>query len=173
MSILDVLPQLKDLMATTNAVEVAAIDGAPLSPLEETMFQVDLKDPQSIECYTFLVKNLKSRAGFYEKQAEENASIAENINGLISRYERFLKGVMKESDTKEVEGKSLRYQLQQPKTSKLVVKDASKLGDYLKPVTKMELDKAAIKSDLENGVQLDGAYLEPTTKLVPYPIKGI
>ena len=173
MSILDVLPQLKDLMAKTNAVEAAVIDGDDLSPLEQGMFQVDLNDPQSIECYTFLIKNLESRFGFYQSQADENQVIASKIKGLVGRYKKFMQGVMIDSNTKEVFGKSLRYQLQTPKTTKLVIDDESKLGDYLKEQIKLVLDNAAIKSDLENGVALEGAHLEQTVKLATYPIKGL
>lgn len=173
MSILDVLPQLKNLMAKTNEIETAVIDGDDLAPIEQGMFQVNLNDPNSIEAYTFLVKNLESRFEFYEKQAQENQEIASKIKGLIGRYKKFMQGVMLESDTKEVFGKSSRYLLQKPKTTKLVIDDESKLNDYLKEQKKFVLDTAAIKADLENGVPLEGAHLEATVKLASYPIKGI
>jgi hypothetical protein len=172
MSILDVLPQLKTLIAKSSAIETAVFEGQDLAPFEQDLFQVDLTNADAVEAYNFMVQHLEQREEFYRRQAEEFEAIAKSISGLVSRYNIFVKKVMAESGQDELTGKSFRFKLTKVKP-KLFVDDESKLSEYLQQETKMVLNKERIKQDLELGVPVEGAHLEQSYSLRKYPIKGL
>lgn len=172
MSILDVLPQLKDLVQKSCDIETAAAEGRDLVEFEQQMLQINLNDPHSVEAFNFLSISLENRAEFYKKEAEEFLSIAKKLSSLSKKHSEFLKNIMADSDKKEIRGKSFRFTIS-PSKGKLVIDDESKLTEYTREVKEIVLDKDRVKQDLELGVPVEGAHIESGFTLRKYPIKGI
>lgn len=167
------MSDLKLMMSKTNEVEIAAIDGLDLNPIEQELFQIDLGNAEAVEAYNLFSSNLEARAEFYKKQADEFYKIATSITGLANRYEAFVKKIMVESGNTDINGKSFRFKLSTTKPKLIIDNEDAVKAVYSKTETKVLVDKEAAKQDLELGVPVEGAHLEQSYSLRRYPIKEL
>ncbi len=104
----------------------------------------------------------KKRGNELNKSGQTRINHAKNLRELI-------KGSMVQDASKEILGLDFKWCLS-PRKSKLVVTDQSKIpAAYKKAVTVYEIDEDALRQDLELGVPVEGATLEPVFALQARP----
>ena len=103
-------------------------------------------------------ENLKARA----KMISQAAKVLVNMSDLLKTR---LKYTMIEMTTDELVGNDFKYKLTSSKPSLNVTNEDAIDPKYFVETTLKVLDRAAVKSDLEHGVEIKGAELIESTTL--------
>jgi hypothetical protein len=128
----------------------------------------EVQKKEKIDGYSALMEQFKREAEMWEEQEKLCKSQKQKLQNLLDRFKDRLKECMKLAGTNELEGYLARFVNVNMKP-KLVVDETKLPKKYLMPVTTYQVDKDALRFDLEQGEIIEGAHLEPVTALRKYP----
>lgn len=173
-------PSLKENMEATQTLVALASEAQEISKLildaqgelsPELEKRLDFNSTSlmaKVDSYVFIEEHLEAHAALWKRKAEACKAIYDRYNKTQEKIRDRVKFVMRETDKKELSGNLHRYVLSTLKP-KLVLTDPEKLPkECLMHVTTTVPDKDKIKSLLEDGIEVQGAFLEPVFSLRTY-----
>lgn len=165
MSVNKSLPMIvAELSVVMNAI---VENGGELSPELETMFD-NLGSQLSTKAdgYAYFMEKLEHEADFWKEKANSYLKVSKSCANLKDRLNNSIKLAMRQLGTDEVKGDDVRFKLS--KLPPKLVLDESLPSSYKMAVTEYVPDKDRIKHDLEIGLEVPGATLEPVWSLRKY-----
>lgn len=159
---------LADIVGQANAIEMKLMEsGGELTPeLEAALLQVDASLPEKLDGYDVVMARLAAAEKMWAARADEYARVASALSNAQSRMKERLKWAMGQMGKSEVSGNEVRFTLVNGKP-KLVI-NGEVPEAYVTIVQTKQADKERIRADLEMGVKIPGASLEPTVQLRRY-----
>ena len=108
-----------------------------------------------VDSYQYVIEQSKERAAYWKKRKDELARIEKSFKALETTLKTLLKQAMVKLEAKELRGVEFYFKLQ--KTRPKIEYDEKKIPDaYKRQVVSTEIDKDAIKSDIDLGIQIEG-----------------
>lgn len=164
------MKSLPDLIIEAREIARTILDSDDVFPhdldlLKETN-EIQIK--QKIDSYFSLIKHFEREGEMWEEQEKLCKAQRQKFEKLHERLRDRLKECMKLAGTQELQGNLTRFVNVNMKP-KLVVDEEKLPKKYLMPVTTYQVDKDALRFDLEQGEIIEGAHLEPVTALRKYP----
>lgn len=164
------MKSLPDLIIEAREIARTILDSDDVFPhdldlLKETN-EIQIK--QKIDSYFSLIKHFEREGEMWEEQEKLCKTQRQKFEKLHDRLKDRLKECMKLAGTHELQGNLTRFVNVNMKP-KLVVNEEKLPKKYLMPVTTYQVDKDALRFDLEQGEIIEGAHLEPVTALRKYP----
>lgn len=150
-----------------NELELKLLESeGELSPEMETQIASLSNDlAHKIDSYDLIVSGMKKRAEFYKFKADQFNKANRTITNFIEALKDNLKKVLPQFENSEVRGEHSYYKLVTA-GKKLIIDDESKLpSKYKITVSEVVPDKELIKSNLEDGIEVEGAHLENIIQL--------
>lgn len=160
----------KSLIALTrefNELELKILeaDGELTAEVEFLVLNTMKDIAHKIDNYDLMVANMKKRSEFYKQKAEEFYRAQKVINNFIDRLKDNLRVVLPQFPNSEIKGEHAYYKLIKS-GQKLIIDDEAKLpSKYKITVSEIVPDKELIKSNLEDGIAVEGAHLEDIIQL--------
>ena len=160
-SIYDLTEEVLTLWALMESGELD--DEMLIGAMEYSQEELHIK----IESYCKWIKNMESDIAGLKAEEERLKDKRKTMENTIDRAKKAMKAAMEVTGEKKIKGQIFTISIQANPES--VVLDESYIEnippEYLK-VKDPEIDKAKLKEDLKNGVNLDGiAHLEQTESL--------
>lgn len=106
--------------------------------------------------YGYVIKTFDDELGLYDKEIKRLQEKRKQIANIQERLKTNLLNAMEKFNIVEISGKTIKLSLR--KSDKVEVYDIDLLGDEYKTV-KTEPNKVAIKRDIKNGKEIEGAKL--------------
>lgn len=145
--------------------KILQADGEITPETELLLAQLTSDISKKVDNYDLFISGLKRKAEFYKAKAEEFARAQKTILNFVDRMRDRIKQVLPLYPNHEIKGEHAYYKLV-TSGKKLVIDDESKLpSKYKITVSEIVPDKELIKSNLEDGILVDGAHLEDIVQL--------
>lgn len=137
-----------------------------LSPeLDLILTQLESNIATKGDKYDLLISSFKRKADFYKAKAEEFNRAHKMLIAFIERLRDNLKKALPLLPNAEIKGEHAYFKLVKA-GKKLVIDDESRLpSKYKITVSEVVPDKELIKSNLEDGITVEGAHLEDIIQL--------
>lgn len=160
---------LVEVVAQAASIEQQLIEaGGEISPaLEIALSAVDLQIAHKVDAYLHVCDRLEIAAEQWKDRAAEYAKIGQALGKSRELIRARLKEAMKTLKRDEVPGIERRIKLQKGAPKLDIVEDQVPAA-YLLEETTYSPDKERIKADLEEGKEIAGCKLVPTTVLRDY-----
>lgn len=145
--------------------------GGELTPeIEARLLTVDLNVASRVDAVHTLLARFDAAADYWTERANESLQVADALKAAHKRLKEHVKKIMIDTGRKDLPGEAVRYKLSNAK-AKLIVDETQLERDYLKERVTYSPDQEKIRADIELGVPVKGAFLEPAYTLRPYPNK--
>ncbi len=134
--------------------------------IEQEVLAIDFAQSSKVENYVHVIERLKHETQFWKDKKEKLTGVLKRLENTTDFLETRLKDFMISNGFKCISGTETKITCYDSKP-RVIIKDDLKPTDmpieYVR--TKLEIDKEAIRKDLEQGKQLSFAYLEKTKAL--------
>ncbi len=162
---------LTQIRETNRLIEsiLESDDGLITPEIEAMMNEVALAEPEKIDSYYHIMKRIEAEESYLKDREAELRSARKALENNRERLKNNLKFHMEQTQQTEVSGNEYRFKLAGSKP-RLVI-DESKVPDQYKvEVIERVIQKDRIKEDLDMGIAVEGASLEASYSLRPYPV---
>lgn len=141
--------------------------------VEQTIGALQIKTPEDVdkahdyfEDADILLDALKSKRVMLSNTIKA-------LEGKKSLFREYILNLMAQMDTEELSGQAWRFVKSRSKPKLVIEKDDIETK-YLREVISLEPDKEMIEADLNKGLEVKGAYFEPSVSLRKYSrrVKG-
>jgi Siphovirus Gp157 len=166
---------LAGMLALANQIEqLLADNGGELTPEVESLMLANGEVlPAKVDATVFILKRMEAAEQMFKDEADRYAKVAKGLAGSQTRLKAYVKNGMLERGLTELAGEANRFAIQ-PMADKLVIQSVDKLPDeYTIPVIGREPNNTLIRQQLEAGVVIDGASLEPVKAMKIYAVKKV
>lgn len=146
-------------------IKILQADGEITPETEFMLSQLTSDIARKVDNYDLFISGLKRKAEFYKSKAEEFNKAQKNLLAFVDRMRETLKLVLTQFPNSEIKGEHAYFKLVRS-GKKLVIDDESRLpSKYKITVSEVVPDKELIKSNLEDGITVEGAHLEDIIQL--------
>lgn len=161
----------KDLSLYAQEIQsLLEVSCGELTPeIEEKMKAIDLNNREEIDRIYFGLEMIEAHVAHSKELANKFREHANCLQNYADRQRYWIKELMKMTDKRDLHGENIRLKLSNG-ANKVVYSGAKVPMEYFKEVKETVLDKERVKSDLEMGVPVEGAVLEPVYTLRSYMV---
>ena len=147
--------------------ELLQEEGGELNETLETFLtEIETGLTTKADNYYSMMDHLTATGDRYRKRAEAYRAAAKSAEGIVGRMKDRIHTAMKVMNVQEIEGKSIRFKIQNSPAS-LVLDGSASLPVEMTIVT-VTPDSAKIKAALKSGETVPGARLEQGTHVRSY-----
>lgn len=160
------------LIHRVNQIEMALSEsGGELTPfVEAEIATIQSQLAERADDFAFLMERLEMAAEHWRERAKKLTALARGCETVQYRIKETIKVAMENLGTNEILGRDMRFRLV-PMKSKLVINEEHLDQKYMTQVTTWVPDKVRIAELLDNGVEVEGATLEPVMALKTMAMK--
>jgi hypothetical protein len=156
---------------TEEAIKIEQIileaHGEITPEIEKLLDEVDIKTPEKIDSYVYVIERMKNSAEFIKQKVEQHKKLIASYKRVENDLRDRLKSHMLTLGKTDAFGCEYRLKLSKGK-SKLILDQASLSLKYLKEEIIFTPNKQMITDALEADKAVDGAYLEDVFTLRKY-----
>lgn len=145
--------------------------GGELTPeIEQRLLTVDLNVAARVDAVHTLLARFETAADYWTERGNESLQVADSLKSAARRLKDHVKRIMVDTGRTDLPGEAIRYKLSNAK-AKLIVNEQELEPEYFKEKVVRAPDQEKIRADLDLGVPVKGAVLEPVYTLRNYPNK--
>ena len=124
-----------------------------------------------VDNYAIFTDRIKNEITYFKSKAKEFSDVSKTLTSLDKNIKERIKFAMTELDKDELKGDNYRFKLSNTKAA--LEYDEAVLPDRYKIQTIVEnVDKDMLRIDLENGLEVEGAFLKNSKSLRKYISKA-
>ncbi len=167
------MSELQYLLYKSNEITSQLIEsGGELTPdMENSLATIDMKTPAAVDAASFLIQRMEHEEAYWKEMAEKYSLIAKGCKTTREKMKEAIKIGMLQLGLSDLEGRDVRFKISKAKP-KLVVNADYLDPNYLTTKTITEPNNEKIRSDLEQGLEVEGAMLLESHSLRSYVNKG-
>ena len=123
---------------------------------------------KKVDSYDFIIKKLKADQSYFSDRIKEYQKAKKSLQNAEESLKGRIKLFLNINKASEVQGDDVVFKLCSSKAA-LIIQDESKVPEkYKKQILITEVEKELLRQDLETGMEIEGAYLEPAHSLRSY-----